>query len=58
MDEPCGAVADVGSRWPSDRSDRMRATSPLMIAPDAIVIDTTAMSIIKTVERVLDIVSR
>jgi len=41
-----------------DRSDRTRATSPLMRATDAVEIDTTALSIDQTVERVLDLVKQ
>jgi cytidylate kinase len=39
-----------------DRSDQTRAVSPLSIAPDAIVIDTTWMSIDEVVEQVQAIV--
>jgi cytidylate kinase len=39
-----------------DRSDSTRAVSPLMVADDAIRIDTTGMSIDEVVSRVLDIV--
>jgi cytidylate kinase len=41
-----------------DRSDSTRAASPLSVAPDAIVIDTTGMSIDEVVERVLEVVRR
>lgn len=52
-----GAVLDVGSEMAErDRSDRTRTTSPLMKASDAVSIDTTAMSIEETVNRVLEIV--
>jgi cytidylate kinase len=52
-----GAVADVESEMAErDRSDRTRETSPLTIPPDAVEIDTTAMSIEQTVDRVLQIV--
>ncbi len=40
-----------------DRSDTTRAASPLMVADDAIVIDTTAMSIDQVVGQVLGIVN-
>jgi cytidylate kinase len=36
-----------------DEADRTRANSPLIIAPDAVVIDTTAMPIAEVVDRVL-----
>src|SRR5262245_9136105 len=39
-----------------DRSDSTRAVSPLMVADDAIRIDTTSMSIDEVVSRVLEIV--
>jgi cytidylate kinase len=41
-----------------DRSDSTRAVSPLAIAPDAVVIDTTAMSIDDVVQRVMTIVNQ
>jgi cytidylate kinase len=39
-----------------DRSDRTRAASPLVVAPDAIYIDTTDMSIDEVVQQALAIV--
>jgi cytidylate kinase len=39
-----------------DRSDTTRTTSPLMLAPDAIRIDTTGMPIASVVERALALV--
>src|SRR3954452_1282116 len=39
-----------------DRSDRTRSTSPLKQADDAVVIDTTGLSIDDAVERVMEIV--
>ena len=39
-----------------DRSDSTRAASPLSVAPDAIVIDTTGVPIDEVVERVLEVV--
>jgi cytidylate kinase len=39
-----------------DRTDRTRSTSPLTIAPDAVYIDTTHLSIDAVVERVLALV--
>lgn len=50
------ALADVAQAMASrDNSDRTRATSPLAIAPDAVVIDTTSISAAEVVERVLAI---
>ena len=39
-----------------DRSDKTRATSPLTIAPDAIAIDTTGLSVEDVVEKVMEMV--
>jgi cytidylate kinase len=39
-----------------DRRDTTRATSPLAVAEDAVVIDTTALSIEDAVERVMEVV--
>ena len=39
-----------------DRIDRTRATSPLTVAEDAVVIDTTVLSIDDAVERVIEVV--
>ena len=48
------ALADVAQAMQRrDESDRTRASSPLAIAADATVIDTTAMPISEVVERVL-----
>ncbi len=41
-----------------DRSDSTRADSPLAIAEDAVVIDTTGISIDSVIERVLELVNR
>jgi cytidylate kinase len=41
-----------------DRSDSTRATAPLMVAADAVVIDTTALSIDQAVARVMELVKR
>jgi cytidylate kinase len=41
-----------------DRLDRTRATAPLAVAADAVVIDTTTLSIEEAVERVMEIVRR
>jgi CMP/dCMP kinase len=51
------AVAAVATALEQrDMSDRTRAASPLTAAPDAIVIDTTHMTIPEVVERVLALV--
>jgi len=53
------AAADVATEMAArDQSDRTRSTSPLTIPKDAIVVDTTGLSIEGTVQRVLDIVNR
>ena len=39
-----------------DKSDTTRAVSPLTLADDAVLIDTTSLSIAEVVERVLDLV--
>ena len=53
------AVKDVASALEArDRSDRMRAASPLAVAPDAVVIDTTGMAIDEVVGRILEEVER
>ena len=41
-----------------DKSDRTRAASPLTLTPDAVLIDTTGLSIESVIERVLALVSR
>jgi cytidylate kinase len=51
------ATTDVAMELEArDRSDSTRANSPLTVAPGAVQIDTTALSIPETVERVLAIV--
>jgi CMP/dCMP kinase len=40
-----------------DRSDSTRAVSPLAVAPDAVVLDTTGLAIDEVIERVLALVS-
>jgi len=51
------ALADVASELQArDHSDRTRATSPLTKAPDAILVDTTGLTIEQVVEQVLRIV--
>ena len=52
-----GSVATVaGALAERDRSDRTRAVSPLMVAEDAVVIDTTGMSVDEVVGRALSLV--
>jgi cytidylate kinase len=41
-----------------DRSDTTRTASPLTLAPDAVHIDTTGLSIQQVVERVMDVIDR
>jgi cytidylate kinase len=51
-------IADVATALAErDKSDSTRAVSPLAVAPDAVVIDTTGVSIESVVERVLALVS-
>lgn len=51
------AIQDVATALEErDRSDRTRAASPLMQAEDAVVIDTTGLSIDDALERVMDVV--
>ena len=53
------AASDVAMEMEArDRSDRTRSTSPLTVPQDAIRVDTTAMSIDETVDRVLEIVRK
>lgn len=53
------AVQDVASALAArDRSDQTRAASPLTLAADAVLIDTTGVSIDDVVERVLELVNR
>jgi cytidylate kinase len=53
------AAVDVATEMAArDQSDRTRATSPLTIPSDAIQVDTTALSIDETVDKVLEIVNR
>jgi cytidylate kinase len=52
-------VANVATAMEArDQSDRTRATSPLMVAADAVRIDTTHLSIQAVVDRVLEIVRK
>lgn len=51
-------LADVATALAErDKSDSTRAVSPLAVAPDAVVIDTTGLPIDRVVERVLALVS-
>ncbi|MEN3337459.1 MAG: Cytidylate kinase, partial [Acidobacteriota bacterium] len=53
------AIQDVATALAErDRSDRTRAASPLTQAEDAVVIDTTGLSIDEVVERVMEVVRR
>ena len=53
------AVLEVASALAArDQSDRNRPTSPLALAPDAVAIDTTGVSIDEVVERVLALIRR
>jgi cytidylate kinase len=51
------AVKDVASALEArDESDRTRAASPLVKAPDAIAIDTTGLTVEEVIQRVLTLV--
>jgi CMP/dCMP kinase len=51
------ATADVALELEArDKSDKTRATSPLVIAPDAVEIDTTGVSVEEVVRRVMELV--
>jgi cytidylate kinase len=53
-----GGVEGVASALEArDHSDRTRATSPLMLADDAVYLDTTSLSVEEVVRRVLDVVN-
>ena len=53
------AIQDVATALAErDRSDRARAASPLVQAQDAVVIDTTSLSIDEAVARALDVVNQ
>jgi len=50
-------LADVATALAErDKSDSTRAVSPLAIAPDAVVIDTTGVAVPDVIERVLDLI--
>ncbi len=51
-----GSLAVVASDLAArDSSDRTRAVSPLTIAPDAVLVDTTTLTIDQVVERVMEV---
>ena len=51
------ATAEVATEMAArDRSDKTRATSPLTMAPDAVEIDTTGMTVEDVVGRVMELV--
>jgi cytidylate kinase len=51
------ALADVATAMADrDRTDATRTTSPLVIAPDAVRVDTTGVPVEKVVERVMAVV--
>lgn len=53
------AVHEVASALAArDRSDTTRAASPLAVAPDAVVVDTTGLSIDEVVDRVMALVAQ
>jgi len=53
------AMQDVATALAErDRRDTTRAASPLAVAEDAVVIDTTTLSIEEAVERVMEVVKR
>jgi cytidylate kinase len=53
------AMTEVATEMAArDRSDKTRATSPLTLAPDAVEIDTTALSVEEVVGKVMAIVAR
>ena len=53
-----GEAAVAASIEARDRSDSTRAASPLTLAPDAVLIDTTGMPIARVVDKVLALVNR
>jgi cytidylate kinase len=52
---PQSVIAELHER---DRRDRTRAVSPLVPAPDAVVIDTTELSLDEVMQRVEDLVAQ
>ena len=53
-----GEAAVAASIEARDRSDTTRIASPLTLAPDAVLIDTTGMPIARVVDKVLALVNR
>src|SRR5205085_7562620 len=54
-----GQLSDVATALAErDKSDSTRAVSPLSVAPDAVVVDTTGVSIDRVVEQVLGLVEK
>ena len=53
-----GEAAVAASIEARDRSDTTRTASPLTMAPDAVLIDTTGMPIARVVDKVLALVNR
>ena len=53
-----GEAAVAASIDARDRSDTTRTASPLTVAPDAVLIDTTGMPIAQVVDKVLALVNR
>jgi len=52
-----GSLSSVASDLQArDRSDTTRSVSPLIVAPDAVLIDTTTLGIPEVVDRVIEIV--
>jgi len=52
-------LADVAAALAErDKSDSTRAASPLAVAPDAVVIDTTGLSVADVIDKVLELVAR
>ena len=56
--QPAGRDGVAQALEARDRSDRTRTVSPLVIAPDAVYIDTTNMPIDDVVERALALVDK
>jgi cytidylate kinase len=53
------AVTEIASALEArDHSDRTRTASPLVTAPDAVVIDTTGLSVDQVIERVMAVIGR
>src|ERR1051326_5584539 len=53
-----GGVAEVATALAErDKSDSTRAVSPLAVAPDAVVIDTTSLAVSEVIDRVIALVN-